>query len=92
MEIPWVAANSQTHHFYKAYFPRSFERMMQRHTFWLVDAMTLGHEFRLVRRFGLLPETFLTRAEIWLEQLFWHRRIPLLRYSGEAYTALFQLM
>jgi ubiquinone/menaquinone biosynthesis C-methylase UbiE len=91
MEFPWVARNTPTHHFYKCYFPRRFERMMKRHGFWLIDAMTLGHEFRILRRYKLLPESLLTRCEIALERLFWRGRIPFLRYSGEAYTALFQL-
>jgi ubiquinone/menaquinone biosynthesis C-methylase UbiE len=87
---PWVLANPAKGFRYKLYHPKKFEIMMSKAGFKLVDAMTFGFEFRLVRKFGLLPESLCTKIEILLETLLRRFRVPYFSYAGESYTAIFQ--
>ncbi len=90
MVSPWVLNNNARGYRYKLYNPWKFETMMANFGFELLDAMTFGFEFRILRRYKLLPERFLEQFEVELERVFRRFQIPYLSYSGEAYTALYR--
>lgn len=90
MVSPWVLNNRARGYRYKLYHPWKFEKMMAGFGFRLLDAMTFGFEFRILRRYKLLPERFLEQFEVELERVFRRFQLPYLSYSGEAYTALYR--
>jgi 2-polyprenyl-3-methyl-5-hydroxy-6-metoxy-1,4-benzoquinol methylase len=90
MSSPWVLMNSPTHYNYRLHNPWKLEKMVQSYGFAFIDAMTFGFQFRILRRFKLLPESWIHSMEIFLERLLRKFHIPYFSYSGEAYIALFK--
>lgn len=87
---PWVLQDPRRRFRYKLYNPWAFEVLMNRSGFTLVDSMTFGIEFRILRRFKLVPESWLLRWELIGESLMRRFRVPYFSYLGESYNALFQ--
>lgn len=69
--------------YYKLYNPWKLEKIMKQKGFCLVDAMTVGHEFRIFRRLKIAPEPILSATEVWLETFFRALRMPYFRHSGQ---------
>ncbi|MBI3005431.1 MAG: class I SAM-dependent methyltransferase [Ignavibacteriales bacterium] len=90
MESPWVRDHSPTGYRYYLYHPWKFERDMHQKGFRLIDGMTFGYPFRLLRKWKFVSETTLDRVELLLEKVFRVVRVPYFSYSGETYTAVFQ--
>jgi len=87
VELKWAREHQK--YFYKAYNPWRYERFMAQNGFKLVDAMTFGFEFRLLRRLHLVPVRWLDKFELALERFVHRFKIPYLSYSGWMYTGLF---
>lgn len=87
---PWVLKDPERRFRYKLYNPWAFEAFMNRCGFILVDSMTFGLEFRILRRLSIVPEPWLHRAEVMMEALMRRFRMPYLSYMGESYNAIFQ--
>lgn len=80
---------SQLGLFYKLYNPWKLEVLMQEKRFRLINSLTVGHEFRILRRYNLFPEIINT-TEVRLEKLLSRYRIPYFSYSGQFYIGAFQ--
>lgn len=85
-----VREHSSTRFHFKTYHPWKFEQVMQSKGFELVDARTLGFEFRILRRMKLLPVKAIDRLELLLERFIRNRKLPYLSYSGRRYIGLFR--
>lgn len=90
MACPWIFQNARVPHYYKLYNLWKFEQMVQAFGFEKVDSRTTGYEFRIIRRWKLLPERIVTKMELKLESLVRSVRMPYLPYSGDTYIGLFQ--
>jgi SAM-dependent methyltransferase len=85
----WIREHSPTHHHYKYYDLRAFERRMRERGFQLVDAMTFSFPLRTLRRAGV-PEAATVRLEVALERFLRRVPVPCLAYAGESYTGVFR--
>jgi len=88
MQSPWMLKNRK--YGFKSYNLWKYERLLGDLGLRRIDAMTYGFEFRLLRRWKLLPERFLSDLELWMERLLRRRAIPYLSYSGWVYTGVFR--
>jgi len=86
---PWFL-NNPPHYRFKAYNIRKFKKYMSQKGFLLIEGLTYGFEFTVIRRFGLLPESFLNRLEISMENFLKRFYIPFLSNSGYEYIGLFK--
>lgn len=84
----WIPHNNGIH--YKLYNPWKLNRLINGKGFHLMNSMTAGYEFRVLRRMGILPETMLSKVEIGMEKLFRKSRLPYFSYSGQFYIGLFR--
>lgn len=78
------------HFNFKSYNLWKYERIVENPDYTLVDAMTYGFEFRLLRKIKIIPVRLLDAAELFLEKLFRAVPVPYFRYSGWVYTAIFR--
>ncbi|HLX11510.1 MAG TPA: class I SAM-dependent methyltransferase [Bacteroidota bacterium] len=88
--IPSTTGDSLARFNYKSYNPWLLENFLERKGFVLHSRRTFGYEFRVVRRYRLLPESLLTKIELFLETLFSRTEIPYFSCSGESYIGVFQ--
>lgn len=84
----WIPHNDGI--YYKLYNPWKLNRLMKERGFHLVDSMTAGYEFRILRRMHVLPDSILSKVEIGMEKMFRKFRLPYFSYSGQFYTGLFR--
>ncbi len=87
---PWFLKNSSSNYRFKAYNLRAFNQLMESHGFRLVDGMTYGFKFPLLRRYRLLPATVLDALELKLETLLRRFQLPILGMSGFEFIGLYQ--
>lgn len=87
LKLKWMSQNAGL--FYKIYNPWKLNAFLAEKGFKLVDSLTVGHEFRFLRRTKLVPEKILSSVEIALEKLSQKFRIPYISYAGQFYTALY---
>ncbi len=88
LQSPWMLKNRKYR--FKSYNLWKYERLLGTLGLRRVDGMTYGFEFRLLRRWRLVPERFLSGLELRLERLVRRRAIPYLSYSGWVYTGVFR--
>ena len=87
LRLKWMSENAGL--FYKIYNPWKLNVLLAEKGFKLVNSLTAGHEFRILRRTNLVPEKILSSVEVVLEKLSRRFRIPYFRYAGQFYTALY---
>jgi SAM-dependent methyltransferase len=88
LQSPWMLKNRK--YGFKSYNLWKYERLLHGFGFRRIDGMTYGFEFRLLRRWKLLPERFLSALELWMERVLRRVTIPYLSYSGWVYTGVFR--
>ncbi len=74
--------------FYKIYNPNKLVRYMKDFGFYHVGSLTVGHEFRIIRRLNILPKATDT-LEIELEKIFWKHYIPYFTNLGQFFIGAF---
>lgn len=77
------------HYSNKSYRLGRFETFLARHGLALRHSFTFGFEFRLLRRFHLLPSAVLDALELGMERLFRAVTLPYLSRSGWGYVGVF---
>ncbi len=85
---PWERRQSGM--VYRLHNPWNLEKLVAAVGFQRIRAMTLGHEMRLARRSGIIPERWLSACEVWLERRFRNNPVKYLAYSGEFYLGMFR--
>jgi ubiquinone/menaquinone biosynthesis C-methylase UbiE len=88
MPSSWYPGEKGT--FWKLYNPWKVEALMKKKGFSLVDSCSVGHEFRILRRFRFVPESLLSSIEVSMDKNFRNYHTPYFRYSGQFYLAIFQ--
>ena len=88
MQSPWMLKHRR--YGFKSYNLWKYERLLGNLGLQRIDAMTYGFEFRLLRRWRLVPERFLSGIELWMERALRRVAIPYLSYSGWVYTGVFR--
>ncbi len=73
---------------YKIYNPNRLNQFLNDNGFKLLGSLTVGHEFRILRRLKFFPK-IIDGMEIWLEKYFWNHRVPYLSSSGQFYITAF---
>lgn len=87
LQSPWMLKNRK--YGFKSYNLWKYERLLGGMGLRRIDAMTYGFEFRLLRRWKLLPERFLSAVELWMEHGLRRVKVPYFSYSGWVYTGVF---
>jgi ubiquinone/menaquinone biosynthesis C-methylase UbiE len=88
MQSPWMLKHRR--YGFKSYNLWKYERLLHGMGFRRLDAMTYGYEFRILRRWKVLPERWLSAIELAMEKAFRKVTIPYFSYSGWVYTGVFQ--
>jgi len=74
--------------FYKIYNPYKLVGYMKDFGFTLADFLTVGHEFRILRRLNFIPH-IIDNIELRLEKLFWDHHFPYFSISGQFFIGAF---
>lgn len=88
LQSPWMLKHRK--YGFKSYNLWKYERLLGEAGLRRMDAMTYGFEFRLLRRWKLVPEKRLSDLELWMERTFRRVRVPYFSYSGWVYTGVFR--
>lgn len=73
----------------KSYRLRRFEQLLASHGLMPRMSFTFGFEFRILRRYHLLPAALLDTLELAMEQVFLRIRLPYFHRSGWGYVGVF---